>query len=194
MFRGRATGIHRHHGASGGATLHIVAAVLALIILLTEAPNALASKHRGNFERYEGVWIGDSVIAERRVEGPVLVARNVAVAIRVTEAGFEMTWNSLGQRQAASKRAQFVATGEPDAFTVWSVEPPLMGKEKLRAQMEDGRLVVYLSVLGDEGTEHLSRCEFAVSGGQMAFDCTLSQGSEVLERTKGRLSRAKIVL
>ena len=194
MLTGRATGRHRSNGAPKGTVLHAIETVLALTIVLAEAPNALASNHREDLASYEGVWIGDSVIAEQRAEGPVVGAHNAGVAIRETETGFEMTWNSLGQRQAAVTRAQFVASGEADVFTVESVEPPLTGNEKLWAQMEDGRLVVYLTVLGNERTESLSRCAFAVSGGQMAFDCTLSRGNEVLERTKGRLSRAKIVL
>ncbi len=194
MLTGRATGRHRSNAALKGTALHAIATVLALTIVLTEAPNAPASIHRGDLTRYEGVWIGDSVIAEQRAEAPVVGARNAGVAIRETETGFEMTWNSLGQRQAAVTRAQFVASGEADVFTAGSVEPPLTGSEKLWAQMEDKHLVIYLSVLGDEGTERLSRCEFTVSGRQMVFDCTLSRGKEVLERTKGRLSRAKIVL
>lgn len=167
---------------------------LVVLMLLAGAPNALALSDTHELGNFHGVWIGNSVIAEKPPRGYILTARDIDIAIRETGAGFEMSWKSLSQEEAKRIRASFVATSEPDHFTVSGVDPPLNGKGKLQARMEGDRLVVYLSNFGDDGVERIARYELSVLDGQMTFKYTLSRGGELLESVKGSLSRAKVVL
>ena len=183
----------QYNDVSGEGELRILALALVMIMFLAEASNVQASNHRGDLGTYHGVWIGNSVTAEKQPRGFLVMARDLDVAVRKTKTDFDMTWSSLSQERARRMRAHFVATSEPDVFAAKSIEPPLAGKEKLWAQMEGRRLVVYLSRLGSDGAERLARYELSVSNGRMTFGYTLLQGDEVLESVKGHLSRAKVV-
>lgn len=166
---------------------------LAMALLPAAALNALALSDPGDIGRFQGIWVGYGVTAEKQPgESPVAV-RDIDVTIRETKTGFDMTWKSLGHDHKRIS-ARFVAASEPNAFKVSLVDPPLSGEEQLWAQMEGDRLVVYRSSLGDDGVARMARYERSISDGRMTFKYTLSRGDELLESVTGNLSRAKVVL
>ncbi len=194
MFCGQVKDSLPCSGKSGEGTLPLLVLALLALILLAGAPNVQALSDPNTPVQFHGVWIGKSVIAEKPPRGSILTARDIDMAIRETEAGFEMSWKSLSHEEARRIRATFVATSEPGHFTASGVEPPLSGKDKLQARMEGDSLVVYLSKFGDHGVERVARYQLSVSDGQMTFRYTLSRGGELLESVKGSLSKAKVVL
>lgn len=174
--------------------MRILVLTLVLSLFPAEAWSAQAIGHSRDLARFHGVWIGSNVLAEKRQRGPIVTEHDAGLAIQETKTGFHMTWKPLSEERARRIRARFVATNKPDVFAVDSVDPPLTSREKLWAQLEGDRLVVYLSSFGDDGGERVIRFELSVSDGRMIFRHTLSQGGLLLERVKGVLSRAKVVL
>jgi hypothetical protein len=174
--------------------MRIRISALAMALLLAAAPNALALSNPGDIGRFHGIWVGYGVTAEMQPRESAVTARDIDVTIRETKTGFEMTWKSLGRDRAKRISARFVAAGEPGTFKVSLVDPPLSDEEKLWAQVEGDRLVVYLSSVGDDGAAHMARYQRSILDGRMTLKYTLSRGDELLESLTGSLSRAKVVL
>lgn len=174
--------------------MRILTFTFLLLISLAGVANAPALGESGTLGQFQGVWIGDSVISQRRPQGSGLTARDFDFAVRQTKNGFDMTWKSLSHQGPRRIRAQFVASNERDTFTVHGVDPPLARTETLWAKMEEDRLVLYLSSLDGNQRERIARYAFSVSNGRMTFKYTLSEGDLVLESVEGRLFKAKVVL
>lgn len=168
---------------------------LAMALLLAGAPtsSALAIGDPGDVGTFHGIWVGYGVTAEQQPRESAVTVRDIDVTIRATKTGFDMTWKPLSRERAERMWARFVAAS-PGTFKVSLVDPPLGDEEKLWAQMEGDRLVVYLSSLGDDGVARVARYERSVSDGRMSFKYTLSRGDELLESVTGNLSKAKVVL
>lgn len=174
--------------------MRVLSLALAIALLLAAAPTVLALSDPADIGNFHGVWIGTGASADKQGQGSAVSARHIGVVIRKTKSGFDMTWKTLSREGAKRISARFVAAVEPNTFKVNRVDPPLRDTERLWSQVEGGRLVLYLSRVGDERVERVARYEHSVSGGRMTFKYTLSRGGEVLESVSGNLSRAKIVL
>ena len=174
--------------------MRILTHTFLLLISLAGAAIAPALGESGILGQFQGVWIGDSVIAQSRPQGSGVSARDFDLAVRRTNTGFDMTWKSLSHEGQKRIRAQFVATNERDTFTALDVDPSLARNEMLWAKTEEDRLVLYLSSLDNDQREHIARYELSVSNGRMSFKYTLFQGDLVLESLEGRLFKAKVVL
>ncbi len=144
--------------------------------------------------RFQGVWIGQSLFAERPWQGPAITASDIGVTIRATDSGFELTWKDLPRGGRSWVTARFIAASEPGTFGVEHVDPPLGRAETLRAQIDGDHLVVELTGAGAERTKPVRRYRLAVAGGRMTYSYTHLRGDRVLNHVTGSLSRAKIVL
>jgi|GEM_PF-1745761 len=174
--------------------MRILNLTLAVALLLAASPAALALSNPGDIRKFHGVWIGKGVVAEKQLKETTFARRDIDIVIRKTKIGFEITWKTLTREGAKRITTRFVAGSEPDTFEANQVSPPLTGKEKLWAQFEGDRLVVYLSGVGDDGVEGVARYECSVADGLMTLKYTLSRGGELLESVTGKLTRAKVVL
>ena len=180
-------------GSTGVGALRILALIVLTLLLLSGAPAVLALSNHLDLEAFEGIWLGRSLGRDEQPPGTAMTVRDVGVAIRATETGFEMTWKTPGQLGARSVRAQFVATSEAGRFTAAKAARSSDRNEELWAGIEGGHLLVFRSRSGQDGGAYLARYEISVSDGWMTLGYTLSEDGIVLESLEARLSRSKIL-
>ena len=165
-----------------------------MALLLAMAPAVLALSDPGHVVgKFQGVWISGAY-AQSEPQRSTATARKFDVVIRETKTGFEMSWKRLGGDEAGWITARFVAGAEPGSFEVRRAEPALSLRESLSARIEGDRLVVHLSVIGNDGVERTGRYEHSLVDARLAFKYTFTQDGEVLDSASGTLWRAKIVL
>lgn len=163
---------------------------LVLAILLpapAEAQNARISEFAGTFQ-------GSGVAEGRDNIYFTVTARDLDVAIKPRDGGFDVTWTTIthgttrGQRVVRkTETVSFAATEKPTVFRATTPVEPLSGAPYYWARIAGRTLTVYALLIGENGAYQLASWARSLNGGGMDLTFRRLSDGEAVRTVRGKL-------
>ena len=174
----------------------IAAGLLALALSWAGAPRATAAD--APVDRFFGTYQGRSI----QSADSGLSARDLSVAIRAHDEGFEVSWTTVIHRAGGTKHAayaiDFVPTERPNIFqsamrrdVFGHAEPldPMRGEPFVWARIAGDTLTVYALLIDDEGGYEIQTYDRTLTADGLALRFSRDRDGRALAPVTGTLKR-----
>lgn len=174
-----------------------LAALIATIALLGAAP-ALAQGRDAPISAFFGQWVGSGVSESAISIVFPYTQRDLNVTIRPDGAGFAVSWVTVQRKKGdpnnptpvrKTTRTSFIPSGRANVWRASDTADPLAGNAYTWARKEGQSLIVYSTLIEDDGRFELQVYTRTLSGLGMALEFVSVRDGEIARTVKGQLTK-----